>query len=464
MKYCRLTALILFFLVLPTTGLFALESHTFKNGLELFIEENHVVPLVTIRITFRAGAIVETEDLNGLCHLYEHMLFKGNALYKTQPDFKAALKRMGAGNWNGGTSTEYVTYYITIPGDQLDEGLEFWAYAVKAPLLDKEELAREREVVHNEIAGKQSAPEYALRIATLHALYPDYWFRRHVGGELAVIDGATVEQMLFIKNNYYVPNNAALFIAGDVDPKTVVNLTKKYYGDWARGSGFPELVPHKPLPRNRWICVATNPTKGITSVSFAFRGPDTAIDPDATYAADAWGQMLNDPQGRFKNSIFEKVPELYGGTRYIQGGYFTQRDAGSTTFSFQVQLPEQNAWEVLTRLRNALIEEVGFMTTDTTYFTAAQLSAAKQELENHDILSRETPAGYLSNLSFWWASTSTAYYLSYLDRVKNVTIPDIQAFLGRYVYNKHFLTSVWINKDDDAQHNISAAVKKTEEQ
>ena len=110
--------------------LFALESHVLENGLEVFLEENHLVPLVNIRITFRAGAIVETPDLNGLCHLYEHMLFKGNALFRNQAEFKAALKRLGVGRWNGRTSTEYVTYYITIPSEKDGEGLKFWAYAV----------------------------------------------------------------------------------------------------------------------------------------------------------------------------------------------------------------------------------------------------------------------------------------------------------------------------------------------
>ena len=447
--------------LLFTTKLFALESYLLENGLEVFLEENHLVPLVNIRVTFRAGAIVETPELNGLCHLYEHLLFMGNSLYKNQGEFKAALKRMGAGSWNGGTSTEYVTYYVTIPSDMIEKGLEFWAYAVKSPLLSEDELLREREVVHNEIAGKQSEPGYPLRKAVLHALYPDYWHRRDVGGDLDIIDTATVDKLKFIKDNYYVPNNAALFISGDIKPDSVLAVVKKYYGDWQRGGGFPKLPPHKPLTDEIWVAVATSPTKGMCSVSFTFRGPDMGADSKSTYAADVWGQMINDPEGKFKNNMYKAVPELHGGTRYISAGYFTQRDAGASRFSFTVTVPDKgNLWDIINRLKAALKNELDLM-LEENYFLGNSLKLSKSEIKNHDILSRETAAGFMSNLSFWWASTSTDYYLNYLDNIKMVTMPDISSFLNKYLTNKYFLTSVWIHEEDDKIHEIVKHVQNT---
>lgn len=442
---------------------YALESHVLDNGLEVFIEENHIVPLATLRITFRAGAIVETEELNGLCHLYEHMLFKGNKQYRSQEEFMAALKRMGVGNWNGGTSTEYVTYYITIPSDKLEQGLSFWANAVISPLLSREELIKEREVVHNEIAGKQSSPEYALFKSELNALYPDFGSRRDTGGSLDIIDTATVEKLTFIKNNYYVPNNAAVFISGDIDPSATIKMVKKHYEKWQKGPGFPKIAPHKQLSENKWIAVDTSPSKGQVGVSFTFRGPDAGIDPDATYSADIWGQVLSDPEGKFKNNIYKTVPELHGGTRHISSGYFTQRDAGETSFSFVVAITDKtDLWEVINRLKSALTNEIKNM-SQNGYFTERELASAKKELEDHDILSRETAAGYMSNLSFWWASTSTDYYLSYLDRIKNVSLTDIQTFTNKYLETKNFLTSIWINSEDNKKHRTLEKVSQLTE-
>ncbi len=463
MRIKKYTGLLLLIFLSYTSNLSALESHLLKNGLEVFLEENHLVPLVNIRITFRAGAIVETPELNGLCHLYEHLLFMGNSRYRNQGQFKAALKRMGVGSWNGGTSTEFVTYYITIPSDRVEDGLEFWAYAVKSPLLSEDELVNERKVVHNEIAGKQSEPDYSLKNAVRHALYPDYWYRRDVGGDLEIIDTATVAKLKFIKNNFYVPNNAALFVSGDIDPDSVMQAVEKNYGDWERGPGFPELPPHKPLEKEIWVAVDTSPSKGLASVRFIFRGPDAAADTASTYAADLWGQMVNDPDGKFKNNMYRAVPELHGGTRHISAGYFTQRDAGSSSFAFTVTVPEEEGlWEIITRLKKALKKEI-FLMKGKDYFTAEAVQSAKTELENHDILSRETAAGFMSNLSFWWASTSTQYYLNYLETVKKLTMDDVHAFLEKYLVDKPFLTSIWINEDDEKIQGIVKRVKEKQQ-
>jgi len=94
------------------------------------------------------------------------------------------------------------------------------------------------------------------------------------------------------------------------------------------------------------------------------------------------------------------------------------------------------------------------------YFSETELISAKKELEDHDILSRETAAGYMSNLSFWWASTSTDYYLSYLDRVKKVSVSEIQTFINSYLDNKNMLTTIWINSDDNKEHDILKKVSK----
>jgi zinc protease len=434
----------------------ALEAHVLPNGLEVFLVQNSQVPLVTIRITFRAGAIVETEELNGLCHVYEHMLFKGNKRFPSQEEFMAAMKRLGVANWNGGTSTEYVTYFFTLPAERLAEGLEFWAAAVQSPLLREDELEMERQVVYNEIAGAQARPEYRLSEARRRALYPDYWFRRDVGGNLGVISTATVEQLRFIQQNYYVPNNAALFIAGDIDPRETLRLVHAIFSPWKPGPGFPVLEPHKPLAAHEWVVVDNAPTQGQAHIELLFRGPDAGTDSASTYPADIWTQMINSPQGRFKTTLERAVPELYGGTRHISAGYYTQRDGGITYFSFKLTVPEeQTLLDSIECLRTAVLQEISAMRSGD-YFSAEEFAAARREIENQEILIRDVPARYIRNLSFWWASTSTEYYSTYVDAIRAVASHDVSAYVKRYLYDVPFITSVWLHAGDEAQQRIMA--------
>lgn len=440
----------------------ALESRVLPNGLEVFMVPDSRVPLVTIMITFRAGAIVETKRLNGLCHLYEHMLFKGNQRFPSQESFMAAMKRLGVGSWNGGTSTEYVTYFFTIPSERLAEGLEFWSAAVQSPLLRADELERERQVVYNEIAGAQSDPGYRLRQAQMKALYPDYWYRRDVGGDLEVIRNATVDQLRFIKQHYYVPNNAALFLAGDINTQAALRMVQSLFGDWQPGGGFPSMPTHQKLSGPKWVVVDNCPTQGQAAVELIFRGPDTGTDAGSTYAADIWTQMVNSPTGRFKTAIEKAVPELYGGTRHIAAGYYTQRDGGVSYFSFKVTVPEkQTLWNILGRLREAVSRELNAMCMQD-YFTPGELAAARREIENQEILLRDIPSRFIRNLSFWWASTSTDYYLGYIDAIRAVTARDVRAYIQRYMHDKPFLTSVWLHADDEARQRIAAYVNTTD--
>ena len=94
------------------------------NGLEVFVAENHSVPLVTVCVAFRGGASAQTPETAGLFHLYEHMMFAGNAKFPTKESFNAALNSMGTTAWNGATGTEYINYYITVPSEKTEAAVE----------------------------------------------------------------------------------------------------------------------------------------------------------------------------------------------------------------------------------------------------------------------------------------------------------------------------------------------------
>ena len=204
------------------------------NGLELFMLENHNVPLTTVQITFRCGALTQTPETAGLFHLYEHMLFKGNRTYKTQTDFMAAMKSLGVGNWNGGTSTEYVTYYFTIPSDKTEEGISFWSEAVRFPLFNESELAVEKGVVTNEIKGYHNDPSDNFSQAVSERLFYKYPWRRDVSGPVDVIQNCTIDQLREMQKTFYTPDNCALFVAGDINPEEVGTWVSKLMGDWER--------------------------------------------------------------------------------------------------------------------------------------------------------------------------------------------------------------------------------------
>ena len=107
---------IIFAFLLFVAGISCLSAdkvYKLDNGLKLFVEENHSVPLTYIEIAVKCGSYTQTEETAGLFHLYEHMMFKGNSLYKDASSVNRALSDMGVSEWNGTTGLECVNYFFT---------------------------------------------------------------------------------------------------------------------------------------------------------------------------------------------------------------------------------------------------------------------------------------------------------------------------------------------------------------
>lgn len=452
------------------TPIEGLHRYRLDNGLELFVLENHAVPLTRVQITFRCGSITQEPETAGLFHLYEHMLFKGNAKYRTETEFAAAMTELGVAEWNGGTSTEYVTYYFTVPSDKTEAGLEFWSYAMREPSFDPVELTVEQDVVSNEIHGYLSDPDHVYAAAMDKALFGTYPWRRDIGGNEAVVRAATVQKLRDIQSTYYLPNNGALFVGGDVDPEAVYAMTKTWYGEWKAGAD-PWKAPATahPMPGvEQPVYLAYSDEslpEGIAYIEVRYRGPDVLIEPEPTYAADVWGYLIQSPSGRFKTNIFETVPALYE-KDYIGGYYYTQRDGGQVsfyTYAF-VDPALPLAQRARTAFKDAVVSgEIQSMVTDPTYFSDEDFSIVKQKMEDEQILNRETPEKFIETLSFWWSVASTEYFFDYVPTMKKVERSDIHNFLKKFVLSNVEIIAIRLNPEDFKLEStsLSAAGFKT---
>ncbi len=437
------------------TPIKGLSRFRLDNGLELFVLENHTVPLARIQITFRCGAITQTPETAGLFHLYEHMLFKGNSKYKTETEFASAMTELGVAEWNGGTSTEYVDYYFTVPSNKVNEGLEFWSHAVREPLFSAEELLLEKDVVVNEINGGMGDPDHIYQAALTKTMFSKYPWRRDVGGYEKTIRSATADMLKTLQGNYYIPNNAAIFVGGDVKPQEVYKLVNDWYGNWKKGAD-PWV---KPLPAHDTPAVSKpaylvmpdeSLPQGIAYLLLTYRGPDVIATPAPTYAADVWGFLLDNPDGRFKNAIMEKVPGLYN-KDYIGASYYTQRDGGqiffSTYFFTDPELPI--AQRAIVQFKDAVVGgELTAMIEDAAYFSAEEFDMVKVKLEDQQLIGLETAEKFIESLSFWWASASTDYYFNYIANMKKVEQKDIAGFLRKYVMENKEVIVVRVNPAD----------------
>jgi len=434
-----------------TTPIQGLTRYVLENGMEVFIFETHVVPLVKVEITFRCGAISQRPETVGLFHLYEHMLFKGNKLYKSDSDFQSAMKELGVTSWNGGTSSEYVNYYFTIPSDKIEKGIAFWANAVRYPLFLDQELENEKLVVINEIRGSNNNPTRIYNAALKKKLFYKYPWRKDTGGSEEVIQSATREIMLEIQNTYYIPNNTDLFIGGDVNPDQVLEIVNKYFASWQMGPDPQQnrAEPHPHLEKDSYQVFADESMyKDVITVDIHFRGPDVLDNPKATYAADVWLMLLEDPNGKFKNSIYNKVPGIYR-KELISASYFTQRDGAFIYFqTVMLVIPGQDTFKRVTQFKMAIIEEMTEIVNNPNYFADRDFQVVKTRIEDYQLINMETAESFIDNLSFWWSSATTEYYFNYIDNMYKTSYQDIKGFIEEYILSRKSITSIIMNPEN----------------
>lgn len=214
------------------TGIRGLYRHTLDNGMELFVAENDNVPLVYAEVAVHCGAFTQTLDTAGLFHLYEHMMFKGNELFPNAAALTRALSDMGAGDWNGSTDVDCVNYFVTVPATLLEKVVEFWASAIRTPLLSEAELENEKRVVLSEIKANTHDEGRVVYRYQCEKLFSDAPWTLDPSGSEKVVSQATRQTLCALQSEYYIPKNTALFIGGSVKDEEVLAVVKTFFGDW----------------------------------------------------------------------------------------------------------------------------------------------------------------------------------------------------------------------------------------
>jgi len=416
---------------------YGIYSTKLPNGLDVIVVENHIVPLITIELDVRNGSYTESPEYNGLSHLYEHMFFKANASIPSQEKYLERARELGM-SWNGTTSEERVNYFFTMSKDSLAQGLAFMKAATITPLFLQTELERERPVVTGEYDRNEANPYYHLFVAVNKKLWSKYYSRKNVLGERETILSADQKKMQTIKDRYYIPNNSALLIAGDVEHEQVFKLAERYFGDWKKGEDPFALYPvpeHPPLTKTETVIVE----KPVNAVMLwiAWHGPSVSKDLAATYAADVLSYILSQ-----RNSSFQKRLVESGLCSNVNFSYQTLNHTGP------IRLIAQLSADKYPEAERVIFEELKKL-TNADYYTDEQLATAKNQLERSELYSQEQPSSFVHTVGYWWAVTGGLdYYFHYVDNLRKVTRKDINDYVQKYVQGAPYVKGVIVSPND----------------
>lgn len=214
------------------------------NGLTVILHEDHTLPMVSVNLWYHVGSSYEKKGRTGFAHLFEHLMFEGSKNV-AEGDYDNLLEAVG-GNNNGSTTEDRTNYFLTVPKNALDLALflESDRMGFLLDAMSEEKVNGQREVVKNERRQSYENRPYGLAEETiLKHFYPqDHPYSWPVIGSMEDLDAASYDDVVGFCKHYYIPNNATLVIAGDIDPVETRKKVEYWFSDVPRGQKGPSPV------------------------------------------------------------------------------------------------------------------------------------------------------------------------------------------------------------------------------
>ncbi len=218
---------------------------TLPNGLRVVVKEDHRAPTVATMVWYKVGSIDEPKGLTGISHVLEHMMFKGTE--RLGPNEFSRIIAAHGGRENAFTSHDYTAYFQQLEKSRLPIAFELEAERMHRLKLDEAEFRKEIQVVMEERRLRtDDQPEALVYEKLMSEAYRVHPYRHPIIGWMEDLQRITVEDLREWYRRWYRPNNAVLVVVGDVKPRDVVNLAKKYFGSIPARPFEPPTLPAEP--------------------------------------------------------------------------------------------------------------------------------------------------------------------------------------------------------------------------
>jgi len=210
-------------------------EYNLPNGLHVILHEDHSAPIVSQVVVYHVGSKNEDPNRTGFAHFFEHLMFEGSPNIPRGEFFK--MVQNAGGELNAFTSFDKTVYFITVPSNQLELAMWMESERMLHLKVDSVGIETQRGVVKEERRQNlDNRPYGSFEEQTFAHAYKVHPYRWTPIGSFQYIDKATYAEFYQFYKSFYLPNNACLVIAGDIDVDKTKEMVEKYYGDIPKGT------------------------------------------------------------------------------------------------------------------------------------------------------------------------------------------------------------------------------------
>ncbi|MGB7394442.1 MAG: pitrilysin family protein, partial [Pricia sp.] len=298
------------------------EEYDLDNGMHVILHQDESAPVVVTSVMYHVGGKDRTEGRTGFAHFFEHLLFEGTENIDRGDWFKIVSSHGGKNNAN--TSQDRTYYYEVFPSNELELGLWMESERLMHPIIDQVGVDTQNEVVKEEKRLRYDNSPYGQLLFTVaENLFEKHPYKDPNIGYMEDLDAATLEDVKAYNKKYYVPNNAVLVVAGDIDIAETKKLVEDYFGPIPRGEDIVRNYPKETPITQEITAEAFDPNIQIPASVIAYRTP--GFTEREAYVLDMISAYLSDGNSSklYKKLVDEQKQALQVGAYNI-----AQKDYG----------------------------------------------------------------------------------------------------------------------------------------
>ena len=288
------------------------EEYALSNGLHVILHQDNTAPVVTTSVMYHVGAKDEQPNRTGFAHFFEHLLFEGTENIEKGAWFSIVTENGGSNNAN--TTDDRTYYYEVFPSNNLELGLWLESERMLHPIIEQDGVDTQNEVVKEEKRLRVDNQPYGKFLENVKKhLFVKHPYRWTTIGEMEHLDAATLDEFLAFNKKFYVPNNAVLVVAGDIDIDATKKMVENYFGSIPKGADIVRQNYMEDPITETLSAKAYDANIQIPAIVAAYRTPSfkdrdsRVLDMISTYLSDGPSSKL------YKKLVDEKKMALQTG-------------------------------------------------------------------------------------------------------------------------------------------------------
>jgi predicted Zn-dependent peptidase len=418
----------------------AFEEYDLENGLHVILHNDPSAPTVITSVMYHVGAKDEQPDRTGFAHFFEHLLFEGTENIKRGEWFKIVTSNGGVNNAN--TTEDRTYYYEVFPSNNLELGLWMEAERMLHPIINKIGVDTQNEVVKEEKRLRYDNSPYGQLIPQVKKnVFKNHPYRWTTIGSMDHLDAATLEEFQAFNKKFYIPNNAVLVVAGDINKDQAKEWIQKYFGPIKKGPAIQrETFVEEPITQT----IKANfedPNIQIPMVVTAYRTP--SMKTRDARVLEMISTILSDGKS---SRLYKKIVDDKKMALQIGAFSYNQEDYGTYIVYGLPQAPFTSA-DIVNEVDAEIVK------LQTELISEKDLQKLQNKYENNYVNGNATIDGVAGNLaSFYLLYGDVNLINTEIDLYLSITREEIRDIAKKYLNPNQRLLLDYVPSKDKAQN------------